>query len=178
MKGGKLTLQQLADDYSVSVPTIRRAKADGVDVQDRDSFAAWVKTKAKRPHAWINGVPWEQGNDASKDLHQATAEEHDLMDEARKALNYDEARTLKTRVDAMHRIRQIKILENEYIHKDDVGDAFTRIGAAVHAALKQCEADLPAMVEGLAAAESKKKIGVYMQQIAGILSDAKNKFYQ
>ena len=176
MNGGKLTQEQLASDYSCGIATIRRAKADGVDVQDRDAFAGWVKTKSKRPHAWINGVPWEQPE--QQDPHLATDTEHDLMERVRTATNYDTARTLKTQIDSIYRLRQVAILEGDYIHKDQVKNDMTRIGAAVAAALKQCQADLPAMLEGLAAAESKKKISTYMQRIAGMLADEKSKMFK
>ena len=112
----KLTQQQLADEYSVSTATLRRARENGVDVQNRDEFADYIlNTKAKRPHAWINGVPWEQDT-TDDNPHLATSEERDLMEQVRTATNYDEARTLKTKIDGIHKLRQIEILEGDYIH--------------------------------------------------------------
>ena len=173
-----LTQQQLADDYSVSTATLRRARADGVDVQNRDEFADYIiNTKAKRPHAWINGVPWLQ--DEKPDTpHTATDEERDLMAQVRDATDYNEARTLKTKIDSIHKLRQIQILESDYIHKDEVVNDMTRIGASVAAAHRQCQADLPAMLEGLTAAEGKKKIREYMLRIDAALSDETSKLYK
>jgi len=173
----KLTQQQLADEYRVSTATLRRAREDGVDVQNRDEFAHYIlNTKAKRPHAWINGVPWDQP-DPDTNPHVATDTERDLMDQVRNATNYDTARTLKTQIDAIHKLRQIEILEGDYLHKDDVINDFTRIGASVSAAHRQCQADLPAMLEGLTAAEGKKKIREYMLRIDGMLADEGGKLY-
>jgi len=178
MRKLKLTQTQLADDYSVSVTTIRRANADGCDVQDRDAFVAYIKrTKSKWPDAWLNGVPWEKeakGNDP----HHATDAERDLMEKVRNAPDYDTARTLKTQIDAIHKLRQIEILEGDYIHKDEVVNDLSRIGAAIGAAHKQCQADLPAMLEGLSAAEGKKKIRDYMLKIDGMLADETSRLYK
>jgi hypothetical protein len=171
-----LTQAQLAADYVCNIATIRRAKADGVDVQNRDAFAAWVKTKAKRPHAWINGVPWEQEEKQAEDF--SSDEERELMDQVRHATDYDTARTLKTKIDAIHKLKQIEILEGDYIHKEEVISDITRISAAVAAAHRQCQADLPAMLEGLTAAKAKNKIRDYMLRIDGQLADETNKLYK
>jgi hypothetical protein len=177
-KPTKLTQQQLADLYSVSVATLRRARENGIDVQNRDEFADYImNTKAKRPHAWINGVPWLQDEQPSSP-HMATNEERNLMEQVRTATSYDEARTLKTKIDGIHKLRQIEILEGDYIHKDEVVADMTRMGAAIAAAHRQCQADLPAMLEGLTAAKAKSKIRDYMLKIDAMLSDETNKLYQ
>ena len=177
-KPTKLTQQQLADDYSVSTATLRRARENGIDVQNRDEFANYIlNTKAKRPHAWINGVPWEQ-DETEDNPHLATSEERNLMEQVRTATSYDEARTLKTKIDGIHKLRQIEILEGDYIHKDEVMADLTSIGAAIAAAHRQCQADLPAMLEGLSAAKAKVKIREYLLKIDGMLSDKTNKLYK
>jgi len=177
-KPTNLTQQQLADDYSVSTATLRRARADGVDVQNREEFADYIiNTKAKRPHAWINGIPWEQ-DEQPKTPHLATEAEHDLMAQVRNATNYDTARTLKTQIDGIHKLRQIEILEGDYIHKDEVVNDMTRIGSAMQAGLKQLSADLPAMLEGLPAAQSKKVISKVGIKLMGLLSDQFSKLYK
>jgi hypothetical protein len=174
----KLTQQQLADEYSVSTATLRRARADGVDVHNRDEFADYIlNTKAKRPHAWINGVPWEQ-EATDNDPHLATSAERDLMEQVRTAVNYDEARTLKTKIDGIHKLRQIQILEGDYIHKEDVEADFTRIGSAMQAGLKQMAADVPAMIEGLSAAQSKKVLIKTTLKLMAVLSDEESKLYK
>jgi len=176
MSNPKLTQAQLAADYVCNIHTIRRAKADGIDVQDRDAFVGWVKTKSKRPHAWINGIPWEQEEKQAEDF--ASDEERELMEQVRNATDYDTARTLKTKIDAIHKLKQIQILEGDYIHKEEVISDITRIGAAMAAAHRQCQADLPAMLEGLPAAKAKSKIADYMLRIDGQLSDETNKLYK
>ena len=177
-KPTKLTQQQLADLYSVSVATLRRARENGIDVQNRDEFADYImNTKAKRPHAWINGVPWLQDEQPSSP-HLATNEERNLMEQVRTATSYDEARTLKTKIDGIHKLRQIEILEGDYIHKDEVLNDHVRIGSAMQAGLKQLAADLPAMLEGLPAAQSKKIIAKVAIKLMGMLSDETSKLYK
>ena len=177
-KPTNLTQQQLADDYSVSTATLRRARADCVDVQNRDEFADYIiNTKAKRPHAWINGVPWLQ-EEKPETPHMATDEERDLMARVRNATDYNEARTLKTQIDSMYKLRQIQILEGDYIHKDEVIRDHIRIGSAMQAGLKQLAADLPAMIEGLLAAQSKKVIAKVAAKLMGSLSDPLSKLYK
>ena len=171
-----LTQEQLAEDYSVGIATIRRAKAAGVDVQNREHFKGWIYTNKKLPPAWGNGPPWEQ-SETEDDPHLATAGERDLMERVRVTSDYNEARTLKTQIDAIHKLRQIEILEGDYIHKADVENDMTRIGAAVRAAHKQCQADLPAMLEGLSAAKAKVKISEYLLKIDAALADETGKLY-
>ena len=171
-----LTQEQLAEDYSVGIATIRRAKADGVDVQNREHFKAWIYTNKRLPPAWGNGPPWEQAD--IPDPHLASSGERDLMERVRTTADYNEARTLKTQIDAIHKLRQIEILEGDYIHKADVENDMTRIGAAVRAAHKQCQADLPAMLEGLSAAKAKVKISEYLLKIDAALADETGKLYK
>lgn len=174
----KLTQNQLAEYYQVGIATIRRAKADGVDIHDRDAFAAHIRTKKKYPPAWVNGPPWEQDQAPAENACELTAEEQELMQQVRDAPNYDVARTLKTKIDSLMGIKKMAILDGDYIHKDEVMADLTRIGAGVQAALKQMQADLPAMLEGLSAAESKKKIAEYSTRLAGWLSDESSKLYK
>jgi len=173
----KLTQQQLADLYQVTRATVNRAKQAGVDIQDRTAFKQYIFTKKKRPPAWQSGVPWEK-EEVKDDIHFASQEEVELMEKVRAAPNYDVARTLKTQIDAIHKLRQIEILEGDYIHKDEVTNDMTRMGAAVQAAHKQCQADLPAMLEGLSAAQAKVKIREYMLRIDGMLADETGKLYK
>jgi|11_taG_2_1085331.scaffolds.fasta_scaffold92169_2 hypothetical protein len=174
----KLTQQQLAEEYSVSTATLRRARENGIDVQNRDEFADYIlNTKAKRPHAWINGVPWEQDED-NNSTDAASAEMRILRNQVREAPNYDVARTLKTQIDSLMQIRKIEILEGDYIHKDEVENDYTRIGSAMQAGLKQMAADLPAMIEGLSAAQSKKVLIKATLQLMSSLSDEAGKLYQ
>ena len=170
-----LTQKQLAEVYVCGLATIRRAKADGVDVQDRNAFAGWVKTKQKPPHAWINGVPWEQNEET---MDAASAEMRELSDQVRDAPNYDVARTLKTKIDSLMQIRKIEILEGDYIHKEEVVSELARIGAAVLVMVKQFQADLPAMIEGLTASESKKTIGTYSHRVLSMLADETSKLWK
>ena len=100
------------------------------------------------------------------------------MAQVRNATNYDTARTLKTQIDGIHKLRQIEILEGDYIHKDEVVTDMTRIGSAMQAGLKQLSADLPAMLEGLPAAQSKKVIAKVGIKLMGLLSDQFSKLYK
>ena len=173
----KLTQAQLGDLYRVNPATIARAQKAGVDVYDREAFKAWIFTKKKRPPAWQAGVPWEV-DELPDDPKYASQEEMELMQRVREAPNYDVARTLKTQIDAIHKLRQIEILEGDYIHKDEVVNDLTRIGAAVLAAHKQCQADLPAMLEGLSAAKAKDKIRDYLLRIDAMLADETGRLYK
>ena len=100
------------------------------------------------------------------------------MAQVRNATNYDTARTLKTQIDGIHKLRQIEILEGDYIHNDEVVTDMTRIGSAMQAGLKQLSADLPAMLEGLPAAQSKKVIAKVGIKLMGLLSDQFSKLYK
>jgi len=173
----RLTQQQLADDYSVSLSTLKRALRSGVDVHNKQAFVDWVYSNKKRPPGWENGVPWEQGEEQAEAI-ALSPELHELAEQVRNAPNYDVARTCKTKIDALMQVAKIAVLEGSYIHVDEVVDAFHRVGSAVSAAHKQAQADLPAMCEGLPAAQTKIKIRDYMLQIDEMLADESSKFHK
>jgi len=173
----KLTQRQYADKYHVSQYVINKLNEKGIDLDDESAVIESILNQRSRPKQWINGVPWEQ--EATDDNpHLATSAERDLMEQVRTAVNYDEARTLKTKIDGIHKLRQIEILEGDYIHKEEVMADLTSIGAAVAAAHRQCQADLPAMLEGLTAAKAKSKIREYMLKIDAMLADEAGKLYK
>ena len=171
----KLTQRQYADKYQVSQYVINKLKEKGINLDDEAAVVDSIMNQRSRPKQWLNGSPLNADPDTNP--HVATDTERDLMEQVRNATNYDTARTLKTQIDAIHKLRQIEILEGDYLHKDDVINDFTRIGASVSAAHRQCQADLPAMLEGLTAAEGKKKIREYMLRIDGMLADEGGKLY-
>jgi len=173
----KLTQRQYADKYKVSQYVINKLKKKGVDLDDKQAVIDSILNQRSRPEQWINGVPLD-GDEQPSSPHLATNEERDLMEQVRTATSYDEARTLKTKIDGIHKLRQIEILEGDYIHKDEVVADMTRMGAAVAASHRQCQADLPAMLEGLTAAQAKTKIREYMLRIDAMLSDETNKLYK
>ena len=171
-----LTQRQYADKYQVSQYVINKLREKGIDLDDEESVVGSIMGQRSRPKQWINGVPWMQPN-AKNNPQSVTDTERDLMQKVKEAESYDEARTLKTQIDAIHKLRQIEILEGDYIHKADVENDMTRIGAAVRAAHKQCQADLPAMLEGLSAAKAKVKISEYLLKIDAALADETGKLY-
>jgi len=106
----RLTQQQLADDYSVSLSTLKRALRSGVDVHNKQAFVDWVYSNKKRPPGWENGVPWEQGEEQAEAI-ALSPELHELAEQVRNAPNYDVARTCKTKIDALMQVAKIAVLK-------------------------------------------------------------------
>lgn len=173
------TQRQLAEEYGVSKYVISQMLKNGVDVYSRDEVKAEIMGRRSRPPAWINGAPWEQGekNRVRRDASEMSDDELDLMGRLRTVDNYDEARTLKTQIDGMYKLRQIEIQNREYIHRDEIMNDMMRIGRGLQAAHNKCQADLPAILEGLSAAQMKGKIRDYMLKLDAQLHDEASDLY-
>jgi hypothetical protein len=172
----KPSQRQLAAEYQLSPYVVCKLNEQGVDIYDKDAVAKEIMSRRTQPKAWIKGPPWE--DEPEKEKPKQTGE-RDLFKELDQMAqdDYNGSRTLKTQIDAKHKLRQIAILESEYVHREDVINDMERIARANQAAHKKCSADLPAMLEGLSAPEMKAKIKEYMIKIDTQLSDEMDKLY-
>ena len=180
----KLSQAKLAVLYKVNQDWISKAKAKGVDIYDKHAIRKAMLSQSKRPKAWVNGCWWDDKQEddpiVTTELNGKSTEDQIklLEQQALAAQDYETSRFIRTKIQSLKELLQLQILAGDYLHKDDVINDLTRIGASVAAAHRQCQADLPAMLEGLTAAEGKKKIREYMLRIDGMLSDESSKLYK
>lgn len=171
------TQRQLAEKYYVSQYVISKMMQGGIDIYSEDAVESHIMGQRSRPKSWINGCPWKI-KEAQVIVDNISDEELDLMERVKGATSYDVARTLKTQIDAIYKLRQIEIQNREFIHIDEVKEDQTRIGSAMQAAHNKCQADLPAMLEGLSVVEMEKKISEYMRKLDMQLSDSQDELYK
>lgn len=170
--------RQLADLYEVSEYAIRTAKKKGVDIHNRDEVRAHFLKGRKRPAAWVSGCPWDEVKMVDDVPERASSYEIDMIQQVKDAIDYDEARTLKTKIDSLHKLRQIQIQDRDYIHKDEVTDDMTRIGNGLKAGLLRLQADLPPMLEGLGANEMQKVLQAKIYEMLGQWSNESSDLYK
>jgi hypothetical protein len=173
---GKPTQRQLADKYEVSQYVISKMAQTGVDIYDEDAVESHIMGQRSRPKSWINGCPWKI-SEMRDSVEGMSDVELSLRQQVEGAKDYDTARTLKMKIDALYKLRQIDIQNREYIHISEIKEDWTRIGSATQAAHNKCGSDLPAMLEGLEITTMEKIINKYMRKIDDELADSGSELY-
>lgn len=173
----KVTLTQLQHDYQISRYVLDKCRIAGVDIYCRESVKAKILSNRSRPPAWVNGCPWDNPGD-KKNTAELEKEERDLMDQVLAATDYDTARTLKTKIDALYKLRQIDIQNRDYIHIDDIKEDMTRIGNGVKAGLLRLQSDFPPMLAGLGESEIQRKVKPKVLELLSQLADETSDLYK
>ena len=174
----ELSRRHLATQYSVSEAALRTAQKKGVDIRDRESVREYFLSCPRRPKLWSNGCPWDEPKFVKPAPDEVSGEELELMDQVMAALDYDTVRMLKTKIDALHKLRQIEIQDRDYIHKDEVTDDMTRIGNGLKAGLLRLQADLPPMLEGLGANDMQKTLAAKINEMLSQWSNETSDLYK
>tara|TARA_R110002020_G_scaffold81691_1_gene202701 strand:+ start:99 stop:650 length:552 start_codon:yes stop_codon:yes gene_type:complete len=178
MGNQELSQRQLAIQYSVSESALRTIKKKGIDIRDREAVREHFLTCPRRPDQWVNGCPWDEPKFTKPTPDEVSGEELDLMQQVIEAHDYDSVRTLKTKIDALHKLRQIEIQDRDYIHKDEVTDDMTRIGNGLKAGLLRLQADLPPMLEGLGANEMQKTLAAKINEMLSQWANESSELYK
>lgn len=159
----KLNQKQLAEKYQVDQSTVTRLKKAGVDIYNDDAVRDAILAQPNRPKAWISGCPWDEAKQPSEAFQEfiqgdTKANIEALERQAMEAIDYNEARFIRTKIQSLKEILQLQILNGDYEHKDEVVSDFTKIGHALKASITAMQSDMPGMLEGLSAAQMKTKI--------------------
>lgn len=160
----KLTQKQLADNYRCEQSTISKLKKKGVDIYSAEEIRAALLAQPKRPKHWQNGCPWddkpEQAPLVADDIDAKDTEEQIKLLEAQalSAIDYTQSRFIRTKIQSLKELLQLRILNSEYEHVDEIAADYTKIGHAIKASALRLQADLPGMLEGLTAAQMKPRI--------------------
>jgi len=183
-KTKKLSQDKLAVLYQIPQFAVSKLKSKGIDIYDKEAVRKAVLSQASRPKAWVSGCPWDKKPEkvptvVAKDADDETdAQIEALRIQALAAADYDDARFSRTKIQSLKEFKQLSVLEGDYIHKDDVVADMTKIGFGVGALLEQLTSDLPAMLEGLTAAQMKVKIREASRRIRLALADETNKLFK
>lgn len=180
----KPTQKQLADLYHCDQPTISRLKSRGIDIHDKEAVRSEILSQAKRPKAWVGGCPWDEKPE-QEPIDDTVFDEgvndkmiSNLEQQAIRAMDYDEARFARTKIQCLKELMQLKIQARDYVHVDQVEADNVKSGNGVKAGINSMIGVLPPMLEGLSAAEMKPKIKEQGYIILRQLSDSMSKLYK
>jgi hypothetical protein len=95
----------------------------------------------------------------------------DLIAQIKAAKTYNDARTLKTQIDALRSGFMLEVDQGKYAPIATVREAYIRIGAAIKGATLRMESDLPPMLEGLSPAAMQKLIREKVDEVLQVLSE-------
>jgi len=95
----------------------------------------------------------------------------DLITQIKAAKTYNDARTLKTQIDALRSGFLLEVDQGKYAPIATVREAYIRIGAAIKGATLRMESDLPPMLEGLSPAAMQKLIREKVDEVLQVLSE-------
>ena len=174
------TQTELAIKYQVNQPTISNLKKAGVDIYSQDEVRATILKQAKRPPAWSSGCPWDEKPEANPDT-DIPVEDLDMERLRRDLLNagdYDEARFIKTKLEGLKNFMQLSIIEGDHLPRSEVMSDHRRIAAGVSSGLDSLCHELPAVCEGLTAAQMKGKVKLKTDSIKRLLADETSELYQ
>ena len=122
-----------------------------------------------------------QPGEAVPNLAQPTTSntaEESLLEQARKAENYDDARFFMTKAKALKETRQLQILEEEYVNNEEVIADFTKLGYALRAGITRLANDLAPAVAGLDEVACARKIKEAGREIMMMLGDQASDLYK
>lgn len=177
----KPTIRQLAEMYSVSHPIIASLKKRGVDIYDKEAVRGAILKQLHRPKAWVGGCPWDDKPEAAPVIQPDGDVEkllYELEKQALNAVDYDEARFVRTKIQALKEFKAVQIQERDYISIEEVKADLVRFCTGVKTSLFRLQADLPPMIEGLGASEMQKKIKTKVNEILDQLSDESSDIYK
>jgi len=132
-----MTHAQLGAHYNVSTKAIQRWKKKGVNVYDENEVANHSRSSTAISH-----------DVSTSSIHEQIAN----------ATTYDQARFIKTKVEAAKAQHMLEVAEGLYIKNTEVKEATIRILSILKAGMQKLESDLPNKLYGLDAADIQKEI--------------------
>ena len=157
------TQKELSIKYQVDQSTITRLKKNGVDIYDKNAVRDAILNQPNRPRAWISGCPYDDAPEQSEAFQEfiegdTKANIEALERQAMEAIDYNQSRFIRTKIQSLKELLQLQVLNADYVHKDEVDYEFTKIGNALKASVSAMQSDMPGMLEGMTAPQMKKRI--------------------
>ena len=179
----KQTQRELAVVYRINQSTLSNLKKSGVDIYSRDEVRAAMLKQSKRPPAWTSGCPWDDKPEtkppASGDLPSLDMENLKRMTkEAILEEDWGKVKLIETVTKITKNLQTQAVLEGDYILKTPVQSDHRRIAAGVSSGLDSLCHELPAVCEGLTAAQMKGKVKLKTDSIKRLLADETSELYQ
>jgi len=176
----KKNQRELAILYQIPQFAVSKLNQKGIDIHDKAAVRDAVLKQKKRPAAWSSGCPWDKKPevDPSTDLEVSDLDMENLKRDLLNAKDYDEARFIGTKIKGLKEHMQLSIIEGDHLPKHEVVTDHRRIAAGMSSGLDSLCHELPAVCEGLTAAQMKGKIKLKTEAIKRLLSDETSELYK
>ena len=185
---------KLQEFYHINARKLASLRKANIDVMNPYAVKAKILSQNRRPPYWTNGCPFtddeadaflmengkepEMRGDQNEPPTTSNTAEESLLEQARKAENYDDARFFMTKAKALKETRQLQILEEEYVNNEEVIADFTKIGYALRAGITRMANDLAPALAGLNEVQCAKKIKEAGREIMMMLGDQASDLYK
>jgi hypothetical protein len=173
----KKTVRVLAAEAGLSLGHITAAMKAGVDVHDpkalkkyRDSIPARVDSRSEMTTPSPNQSDLEDAGEMTiEDIERALKS---------KAIDITSAKRLKTQLDGLKAASAVRKEMNQLISREELAQRDIRLGAAVSAALRVMETELPQLCLGLPLERSRPIVKDAIRKIQGQLADGLSQFWK
>jgi len=166
------TVRVIAAELGMSLGQINEAKKAGIDAHDVKGlrkFKAGIRPRADERSQY--SAPSSKASTGTMTLDEI---EQGLK---AKGITITDAKILKTQLDGLKVTAAVRKELNQLISRDEVGQRDIRIGAAVAAALRVMENEIPQLCLGLPLERSRPIVKDRIRHIQGQLSDALSQFW-
>ena len=197
---------KLEEFYHINARKLASLRKANIDVMNPYAVKARILGQNRRPPYWTNGCPFtddeadaflmengkepamkggqndpptsEKGGGQNDPPVTSNTAEESLLEQARKAENYDDARFFMTKAKALKETRQLQILEEEYVNNEEVIADFTKLGYALRGGITRMANDLAPALAGLNEVQCAKKIKEAGREIMVMLGDQTSDLYK
>lgn len=169
------SIRVIAAKLNMSLGHVRDAMKDGIDPHDASAMKAW---KANRR------VRVDERSDLSRETPPTDSPSIEMtLDEMERAIRAKgitvaEATVLKRQIEAMKQLVWVRRESKQLLSIQEVNARDVRIGAAVSAALRALENELPALCLGLPLERSRPLVKDRTRQIQAMLADELSAFWK
>ena len=175
----KDSIRVLAAKAGLSLGQINRAMKQGIDPTD---LAALKKYRDATPPRIDSRS--ELSRDPSPKTNSGNPESLEMsIDEIQRALrakgiSATDATILKKQLEGLKIALAVQKEQNKLIQRVEVEAAFTKIGAALNAAFRVAESEIPQRCNGLPLSESRPITKEIMREIQAKLADSESEFWK
>jgi hypothetical protein len=166
------TVRVIAAELGMSLGQINEAKKAGIDAHDVKAlrkFKAGIPPRVDSRSEYSS--PSKPGPSSEMTLDEI---ERALM---AKGISVAEATTLKRQLEGLKLAAAVRKEMNQLLSRDEVGQRDIRIGAAVSAALRVMESEIPQLCLGLPLERSRPLVKERIRAIQGQLADGLSQFW-
>jgi len=167
---------QLCRLFNLTSARIGQLAKDGIIVKSgRNKYDLWRSVRGYIEFLQKSKYA-ASGDDQTSGITDTHAVELEgLIQQVKSARTYNDARTLKLQIEALRSGYSLTVEQDRHCTVAEIMDAMTGVAASVRAAIMRMEADLPPMLEGMAAPVMQRAIRAKVDEVMQVIQDAGEK---